>query len=236
MNTYNDDCMNVLPTIDDNSIDLVLVDLPYGQTDCHWDKCIDFEEMWKQLKRVGKDNTAFVFFTTTKFGYKLIQSNEKWFRYDLVWEKSKALGFLDANKKPLRNHELIYIFYKKLPTYNPQKTPGKPYTTKTGKGCIEVYGKRAPRSKGTINNGDRFPLSVQKFNQPSKSKHTTQKPTDLCEWLIKTYSNENDLVLDFTMGSGSTGVACKNTGRRFIGIEKDTDIFKVAEERINQQL
>ena len=231
MNIYNEDCFNVLPTLDDNSIDLVLVDLPYGQTDCKWDVCIDLEKMWEQLKRVGKENTAFVFFTTTKFGYKLIQSNEKWFRYDLVWEKCNPVGFLNSNKMPLRNHEMIYVFYQKLPTYNPQKTPGKPYIANRKKGT-NLYGITNTGENETINNGDRYPLSVQKFNKPSKSKHTTQKPNDLCEWLIKTYSNDNDVVLDFTMGSGSTGVACKNTGRRFIGIEKNLEIFKVAEERI----
>ena len=228
---FNDDCFNILPTINDESVDLVLVDLPYGQTGCKWDVCIDLDKMWEQLKRIGKENTAYVFFTTTKFGYKLIQSNEKWFRYDLVWEKSKSLGFLSANRMPLRSHEMIYIFYKKLPTYNPQKTPGKPYTRITPTKPTELYG-NAPRLVIT-NNGDRYPQSIQKFNQPAKkSNHPTQKPIDLCEWLIKSYSNENDLVLDFTMGSGSTGIACKNTGRRFIGIEKDPEIFKIAEDRL----
>jgi DNA modification methylase len=229
MELYNDDCLKILPTLGESYIDMVLVDLPYGQTDCTWDVCIDLEKMWKQLKRIGKENTAFVFFTTSKFGYKLIQSNEKWFRYDLVWQKTQSVGFLNANKMPLRNHEMIYVFYKKLPTYNPQKTFGKPYTIIHRK-PTELYGNR-PREE-TINKGDRYPVSIQKFNPPAKSQHQTQKPTDLCEWLIKTYSNEGDTILDFTMGSGTTGVACKNLNRKFIGIEMDEAYFKICEERL----
>jgi len=233
MELHNDNCFNILPTLKDKSVDLVLVDLPYGQTECKWDVCIDLNKMWEQLKRIGKENTAYVFFTTTKFGYKLIQSNEKWFRYDLVWEKSNSVGFLSANKMPLRIHEMIYVFYKKLPTYNPQKITGKPYTTSRST-RTELYGLKKELIE-TVNKGDRYPLSIQKFKNPSHKhlKHSTQKPVDACEWLIKSYSNEEDTVLDFTMGSGSTGVACKNTNRKFIGIEMDEEIFKSAEERIN---
>lgn len=234
MELHNDNCFNILPTLKDNSIDLVLVDLPYGQTENEWDRCIDLEKMWQQLKRIGKDNTAFIFFTTTKFGYKLIESNEKWFRYDLVWEKTNSVGFLQANKMPLRIHELIYIFYKRLPTYNPQKTQGEPYQVKR-KTTTEVYAgnRRKKPMCETICDGSRHPTSIQKFNNSNhKTKHPTQKPVEACEWLIKSYSNENDTVLDFTMGSGTTGVACVNTNRKFIGIEMDEKYFKIAEERI----
>jgi len=475
---FNDDCFNILPKIKSKSVDLVLVDLPYGQTACKWDSVIDLKKMWVELKKCCKRKCIYVFFTTTKFGYKIIQSNEKWFRYDLVWEKSRKVGFLSANKMPLRKHELVYVFadnntndldneynlnlrnyfkqiknyigltlkqitnkigrkaehcfyitssqfglptentyndlikeykinemkgfreYKSLKdewfmpenTYNPQKTKGKPFKVKGsklknncvyGSGSVPTHenktGDRHPTSIlhypetpegkeprehemvylfcnkeennpldfnqpirdyaqqikkyinkpmkeiiGVVNNsgithfftkgvqfrmilkkdynvlikeykinemkgfreykslknewfmpentynpqktkgkpykvkgsklknncvygndnvpthgnktGDRHPTTIVKFNNPKKSLHRTQKPVDLCEWLIKSYTNENDLVLDFTMGSGTTGVACKNTNRQFIGIEKDKKIFEIAFKRIQEVL
>ena len=237
MKLYNDDCFNVFPKIVDKSIDLVLVDLPYGQTSCEWDVCIDLEKMWKELKRISKDNTTFVFFTTTKFGYKLIQSNEKWFKYDLVWEKTIPCGFLSANRMPLRAHEMIYVFYKKLPTYHPQMTPlDKPKTRKyIDRKCDDgVYG--SVEHNYTKIRTHRHPRSVQSFKNPTRSKikHSTQKPVDLCEWLIKSYSNEGETVLDFCMGSGSSGVACQNSGREFVGIEMNDEIFKIAKERLEK--
>jgi site-specific DNA-methyltransferase (adenine-specific) len=236
MELHNDNCLNILPTLKDNSVDMVLVDLPYGQTKCKWDKRIDLDKMWEQLKRIGKTNTAFVFYTTTKFGYKLIQSNEKWFRYDLVWDKKRPTGFLTANKMPLRSHEMLYVFYKHLPTYNPQKTlMDKPITRKYNRLCkTKVYGDK--KQDFTTLSTHKYPVSIQMFNSPKGQKqlHSTQKPVEGCEWLIKSYSNEGDSVLDFTMGSGSTGEACVNTKRKFIGIEMDTDIFKIAEDRLTQ--
>jgi site-specific DNA-methyltransferase (adenine-specific) len=186
--------------------------------------------MWIELKRICKSDCIYIFFCTTKFGYKLIQSNEKWFRYDLVWEKSRKLGFLHANKMPLRKHEMIYVFanHTKL-TYNPQKTAGKPYI-RDREDCWNIYGK--VKKVSTDNKGDRHPTTILKFNNHVKALHRTQKPVDLCEWLIKTYSNESDNVLDFTMGSGTTGVACINTNRNFIGVEMDEKIFKVARHRL----
>ena len=234
MELYNNDCFEILPEIKDLSVDLVLVDLPYAQTACKWDCLIDLDKMWKELKRCCKRDCVYVFFCTTKFGYKLIQSNEKWFRYDLVWEKSRKVGFLSANKMPLREHEMVYIFKEQQGTYNAQKTEGKPYNRTQSK-QTETYGMEDIKQVITENKtGDRHPTTIVKFNNPKKSLHRTQKPVELCEWLIKSYSNENDLVLDFTMGSGTTGEACKNTNRNFIGVEKDEEIFKIAFERLNK--
>tara|TARA_R110000765_G_scaffold113294_2_gene205622 strand:- start:172 stop:1572 length:1401 start_codon:yes stop_codon:yes gene_type:complete len=462
MEIYNDDCFNIFPKIEDKSINLFLLDLPYANkkfgncTACAWDTPIDLEKMWVEIKRTMKPNGIIVFFCNTKFGYALINSNPKWFKYDLIWEKSRKVGFLSANKMPLRKHENIYIFDNKeddieivrnlelrkyaekvknyigktlkkinkelghrkaehffyikssqfvIPTqeiydqlsklydlekmegflkfddmkeleqkapattYNPQKTEGKPYKT-NGRDNIGCYGKdyhgdpidnkgdRHPTSilpefketheniyifkkeQGTynpqktegkpytatrqnadiysetidniptINKGDRHPTSILpefeetheniyifkdkggtynpqkteghkpyidkrnqpnakgyyredgtlyapkpqnnegkqhptsilpefettilKFNNPNKTIHRTQKPVDLLEWLIKTYTNEDDLVMDFCMGSGSCGVACMNTKRKFIGVERDSDIFKLAEKRIEE--
>jgi DNA modification methylase len=236
------DCLELMPTLGDNSVDMVLVDLPYGSIGCKWDIVIDLDKMWVQLKRICKPNANLVFFCTTKFGYQLIKSNEKWFRYDLVWEKTRTLGFLDAKVRPLRQHEMVYVFGRPSggkKTYNPQKTTGHKINPQ-GKGGVfcDLYGrgkketgiKTAP---GRIPDDTRFPTSIQKFGYDNGKLHSTQKPVAMCEWLIKTYSNEGETVLDFTMGSGSTIVAAKNTGREFIGIEMDEEIFKIAEERLN---
>ena len=233
----NTDCFDGFKEIKDKTVDFVCVDLPYGQTACGWDSGIDLKKMWVDLKRICKDNCIYAFFCTVKFGNSLINSNPKWFRYDIVWEKSTAVGFLNANRMPLRKHEMIYIFRpprprNNQPVYNPQKTKGKPWKTR---GCVQrkddVYGKYIPIDKEN-KTGDRHPTSIIKFNHDKETLHRTQKPVKLCEWLIKTYSNEGDLVLDFTMGSGSCVVACKNTNRRYIGIEKDKEIFDIAQKRV----
>jgi len=239
---HNDDCFNVIDTLETNSVDMVLVDLPYGQTQCKWDICIDLDIMWEKLSRVGKDHCNYVFFVTTKFGNRIINSKPKWFRYDLVWQKTSTVGFFSANKMPLRAHEMIYIF-RKTPTpkgtpwiYNPQKTAGKPYNIDNTKGDrknVEVYSiKDLPYLPNV--SGDRHPCSVFKINHDKVKFHPTQKPLELCEWLIKTYSNEGDVVLDFCMGSGTSIVASIQTKRNYIGVEKDPDIFQIAKERINQ--
>ena len=241
---HNDDCFNVIDTLETNSVDMVLVDLPYGQTDCKWDICIDLDIMWEKLSRIGKDRCNYVFFVTTKFGNHIINSKPKWFRYDLVWQKYNAVGFLTAKKMPLRAHEMIYIF-RKTPTpkgtpwiYNPQKTAGKPYNIDNTKGDrknVEVYSiKDLPYLPNV--SGDRHPCSVFKINHDKVKFHPTQKPLELCEWLIKTYSNEGDVVMDFCMGSGTSIVASIQTKRNYIGVEKDPDIFQIAKERINQNL
>jgi len=234
----NGDCLKLMPTLGDNCVDMVLVDLPYGQTSCAWDCEIDLAEMWVQLKRICKPNANIVFFCTTKFGYQLIKSNEKWFRSDLVWEKSFALGFMSAKKAVMRKHEMIYLFGKPSAggkTYNPQKTTGhktsfvKAHDYKNG--LVDVYGNKGRQA--CFLDDTRYPTSIQQFAYDKQKLHRTQKPVAMCEWLIKTYSNEGETVLDFTMGSGSTIVAAKNTGREFIGIEMDEEIFKIAEERLN---
>ena len=319
LNIFNGDCFDILSKFkpeEKDKVDLVCLDLPYGQTCLKWDSIIDLKKMWIELKRICKDNCVYIFFCTTKFGYKLIQSNEKWFRYDLVWEKSRKVGFLSANKMPLRKHEMLYVFadkeddldnsknkelraysekvfkfigktmkeikkdigsycaqhffsyrttqfelptektydilikiyklrdmegfreYKSISTqwntdnkntYNPQKVKGKPYKT-NGRKDAGIYGD----DKGIPidNKGTRHPTTIVKFNNPKKSLHPTQKPVDLLEWIIKSYTNKDDLVLDFTMGSGSCGVACLNTGRDFIGIEKDPKIYNTAHRRL----
>ena len=382
MELYNDNCFNVFPEIKDNHVDLFVLDLPYANkkfgncTACKWDTPIDLEKMWKEIKRIMKPNGVVIHFCNTKFGFTLIESNPKWFRYDLIWKKSRKVGFLSANKMPLRQHENIYIFsneeddtdivrnkelreyskkvfdyintskkdiinklgqgldhffrysssqfslpieenYNKLiaeyniekmenfktyaemkdleelTIYNPQKTEGKPYKT-NGKGKCGIYdskridnenkGDRHPTSiiemepdheniyifkdkGGTYNpqktegkpyksreriegegvyikdtykrtatedTSKRHPSSILEYKNPHKTIHPTQKPVDLIEWLIKTYSNENDVVMDFCMGSGTTGVASKNLNRKFIGVEMNKEIYDRAYKRIKE--
>ena len=238
MKLYNDDCLKVLPTIPDKSIDFILTDPPYGTTACKWDFVIPFEPMWKNLKRIVKENSAIALFGSEPFSSHLRISNIKNFKYDWIWQKEQGTGFGNAKKQPLRNLEIISIFYKNQCLYNPQKFKGKPYKTKSKSGNHKnsVYEDGGLNSIITINKGDRFPLQLLKFNRDKNKVHPTQKPVALLEYLIKTYTNENDTVLDFTMGSGSTGVACKNTNRNFIGIELDKKYFNIAKQRIESTL
>jgi len=238
MELYNDDCFNILPNIT-RKVDLVLVDLPYGQTECEWDIKIDLKKMWEELNKICKDNCIYVFFVTTKFGIDIINSKPKWFRYDIVWEKNHKVGFLNVNKQPLRQHEMIYVFYQKMGTYNPQKTVGEPYNKIINRQKANtIYGERRCAEIFTVaNTGDRHPTSIMRAsNHVACKNHPTGKPVELLELLVKTYSNENDTVLDFTMGCGSTGVACKNTKRYFIGIEKEEKYFKICKELLNINL
>ena len=228
---YNNDCLKILPTLPDHSIDMVLADLPFGTTRNQWDSVIPMDQLWKQYKRLLKVGGVVALFGDEPFSSKLRLSNPKWYRYDWYWTKNKATGFLNANRMPLKRVETISIFYPKLPLYNPQKEIGyKPYTSMTGS-KTKNYGKF--KNIKTVNDGSRYPTNVLTFNKVSKTIHPTQKPVDLLEYLIKTYTNEGMTVLDNTMGSGSTGVACKNLNRSFIGIEKDPDYFKLAKERLD---
>jgi len=230
---YLGDCLDILPTLTDKSIDHILTDIPYGTTACKWDSIIPFEPMWKELKRIIKDNGCIALFGSEPFSSYLRTSNIKWFKYDWYWNKKQGTGFLNAKRQPLKNIEQVLIFYKKQPIYNPQFTKGKPYTIKQG-GVSKVYD-NPDKEIITNNNGFRYPLTLLEFNRDKSRIHPTQKPVALLEYLIKTYTNENDTVLDFTMGSGSTGVASKNLNRNFIGIEKDKDYFDIARTRINDQ-
>ena len=235
---WQGDCLELMKNIPDGSVDLVLCDLPYGTTRNKWDSIIPLDSLWEQYKRVIKDNGAIVLFSAEPFTSLLITSNIQWFRYDLIWSKTQGSDFLNANRKPLRSHENICVFYKKQPTYNPQKTDGKPYKAKSGETTSTNFGKFNGNHYTENKDGKRCPLSVLRFTgEHSRGKqHPTQKPTDLLEWLIKTYTNEGETVLDNCMGSGSTGVACVNTNRRFIGIELDEGYFNIAKERIEKAI
>jgi site-specific DNA-methyltransferase (adenine-specific) len=226
------DCLEEMKKIPDGSIDLVLTDPPYGNTNQNkWDIIIPFEPMWTELRRVTKQNSAIVLFSQLPFGAQLICSNLKDFRYEWVYTKPNAVGFLNANRMPLRAHENVMVFYRQLPTYNPQKTEGKPYRAKSGGRTSKNYGQFNGEQHTENVDGKRFPVDVFRFNK-EQGFHPTQKPVALMEYLIKTYTNEGDTVLDFTMGSGTTGVACKNLNRNFIGIELDKDYFEIAKARI----
>jgi site-specific DNA-methyltransferase (adenine-specific) len=240
--TYRGDCLDLMPKhVKSKSIDLILCDLPYGTTNCRWDSVIDLSKLWKEYKRVIKDNGAIVLFAQTPFDKVLGASNLQMLRYEWIWQKTKATGHLNAKKMPMKAHENILVFYKKLPTYNPQKTTGhKPvnsYTKSIKEGTAdgEVYGKTKVVSGG--GNTDRYPRSIQVFaSDTQKSKlHPTQKPLALIEFLIKTYTNEGDLILDNTAGSGTTGLGAKNLNRNYIMMEKDELIYEVAKKRVEEK-
>lgn len=225
---YNEDCLEGMKLIDDKSIDMILCDLPYGTTACKWDSIIPFEPLWEQYERIIKDNGAIVLTASQPFTTVLINSNIKRFRYSWIWEKEQGVNFLMAKKQPLKVHEDICVFSKKQTVYNPQMTEGKPYIS--GKGDSgEVTGR--VKKVQTKNNGTRYPISVIQFKRET-GLHPTQKPVALFEYLIKTYTNEGETVLDNCMGSGTTAVACINTSRNFIGFELDPTYYAIAEERI----
>jgi site-specific DNA-methyltransferase (adenine-specific) len=233
---FKGDCLEVMKGIDDKSIDMILCDLPYGTTKCKWDVIIPFESLWEQYNRIIKDRGIVVLFGSEPFTSALRMSNVKNYRYDLKWEKDQGSDFLNAKLKPLKNYEDIAIFYKKRPKYNPQMREGfKEWTKKdTGKTIIEHLGRTVePREKHSVGN-KRYPLSILKFNRVRNGLHPCQKPVDLLEWLIKSYTDENDLALDNCMGVGSVGEACINTNRKFIGIELDDNYFEIAKKRIEE--
>ena len=229
---WQGDCLELMKNIPDGSVDLVLTDPPYGTTACKWDSVIPFEPMWEQLNRIIKPNGAICLFGSEPFSSALRMSNIKNFKYDWIWEKEQGANFMLCKYQPYKVHEIVSVFSKATHNYFPQMTEGKPYIS--GKGTSgEITGNRLKVQ--TKNEGKRYPRSIQRFNtEKNKSTHPTQKPIALLEYLIKTYTNEGETVLDFTMGSGSTGVACVNTNRRFIGIELDDGYFEIAKKRIEE--
>lgn len=235
---YQGDCLEVMKQIPDKSVDMILCDLPYGTTDCKWDTVIPFDKLWEQYNRIIKDNGAVVLFGSEPFSSKLRMSNIRNYKYDWVWERSYASNFLNLKKQPAKKYETISVFYKKQPTYNPQMIKGTPYEIKNSASKINPSQVKLGVKYRTAlkNNGFRYPSSILKIKNNSNAKlHPTQKPVDLCEYLIKTYTNDGDTVLDNCMGSGTTGVACKHLNRNFIGIELDPNYFKIAKNRIENE-
>lgn len=234
-------CLELMTNIPDSSIDCIIVDPPYGTTQCSWDTIIPFGDMWKQIIRITKDNSPICVFGAEPFSSFLRVSNIKMFKYDWVWQKDKATNHLNAKKQPMRRNEIISVFYNKQCLYNPQLTNKDPKNIRkspTVRSQSEVYGEMTNESVRSIPDTMSYPNETLYFRgcfgDKGKSFHPTQKPVDLIEYLLKTYTNKNDTVLDFTMGSGSIGVACGNLRRNFIGIELDQKYFDIAEERIKE--
>jgi len=229
---HQGDCLEVMPEIQAGSIDMILADPPYGTTACKWDSVIPLAAMWEQLKRVIKPNGVIVMTASQPFTSILICSNLDDFKYCWTWVKDNGTGWLNAKKQPLRASEDICVFYREQPTYNPQMRSGhKAYKTHQGDKKTENYGSQ----KGTFteSDGERYPLNVLKFNRDKSKLHPTQKPIELLSYLIATYTKPRETVLDFAMGSGSTGLAAINQNCDFIGIEKNAETFKIAQNRIN---
>lgn len=237
---WNGDCLQLMDNIPDKSIDMIFTDLPYGTTQAKWDSVIPLDELWKQYCRVAKNNAAIVLFAQTPFDKVLGASNLKMLKYEWIWEKTQATGHLNAKKMPMKAHENLLVFYKKLPTYNPQKTTGHTPVhsykkTLDVQNSTEVYGKATKEVSGG-GDTERYPRSVLIFPSDKQTSHlhSVQKPLELCKYMIRTYTNEGDRVLDSCMGSNTTGLACKNLNRKYIGIEKENDIFEIAVMRINE--
>ena len=239
INLMQGDCLELMKNIPDGSVDMILTDPPYGTTQCKWDTVIPLDSMWGQLKRIIKPNGAIVLFGSEPFSSMLRCSNLKMFKYDWVWNKTKPQGFLNAKARPLVEHELIHVFSSgtctstsKTMTYNPQGLINVDVLLKNTD--TESMGKRKSRKSGSEYKQTQsgYPRSILRYAHDQSKLHPTQKPVALLEYLIRTYTQENETVLDFTMGSGSTGVACKNTNRSFIGIELDQKYFEIAKERI----
>lgn len=237
---YHGDCLDVMATLEAGSFDAIIADLPYGTTACRWDTVIPFEPLWAQYKRLIKPRGAIVLFGSQPFTSALVMSNPKWFKYAWVWEKSKASNFLLARKQPMKVHEDVLVFCDGAPIYYPQKTAGEPYSGekragKKGSNTDVFNAVPNPAKRAGSKDGSRFPRTVQYFvtaEAEGTTIHPTQKPVALLEYLIRTYTNEGETVLDNVMGSGTTGVACIQTGRRFVGIEKEAAYFDIAKRRV----
>jgi site-specific DNA-methyltransferase (adenine-specific) len=237
INLIHGDCLEEMKNIDGQSINMILCDLPYGTTACKWDTVLDFGLLWNQYKRIIKERGAIVLFGSQPFTSNLVMSNPKWFRYEWIWQKDKGANIGVMKYQPMKYHENIVVFSKKAHKYHPQmekrleknKRNNKPRTT-----WCSTQQRHIVVEKSRGNNDYKFPSSIQKCNTIRRGLHPTQKPVPLLEYLLKTYTEENDLVLDNCMGSGSTGVACKNLKRSFIGIEKDEEYYKIAKDRIGE--
>lgn len=238
---YRGDCLSVMDRIPDESIDMILTDLPYHshnhKSSCN--KTLDYEQMWEQYNRIIKPNGAIILMTQGKDMFNVYNSNPDMYRYDLVWNKMMPTGFLNCNRMPLRNHKNIMVFYKNTPKYNPQmKDAGENKTHHKGSninvGNNRTYGDFRPTESDTCSNGLKHPSSVLEFQKPHPSKaiHNNELPVELCEWLIRTYTDSGDTVLDSCMGCGTTGIACQNIKRKFIGIELDKDYYMATVERL----
>lgn len=235
VNLMQGDCLELMKSIPDASVDMILCDLPYGTTQCKWDSVIDYNGLWREYLRIAKESAAIVLTAMQPFTSALIMSQPNLFKYEWIWEKGSATGFLNAKKQPLRAHENVCVFYRKQCTYNPQFTYGHERKTATKKTVnSECYGKAIKVTD--YDSTDRYPRSVQFFSSDKQkvNLHPTQKPAALMEYLVLTYSNKGDTVLDNCMGSGTTGVACVKTGRDFIGIEMEKKYFEVAKDRIEK--
>lgn len=233
------DCLDILPTLD-VQVDAIITDLPYGTTACKWDVVIPFEPMWKQVKRLLKPRGAFVTTASQPFTSLLVCSNIEWFRHELFWDKKNAQNFVRSKYEPRKIHENLLVFASGDTVYHPQFSTGKPYTWKfTGaKHKLTKMSKSGGTSYDMLgiyeNDGKRFPTTYISFPRVEGKIHPTQKPVALYEYLIRTYTNEGNTVMDFCMGSGTTGKACMNTGRNFIGIEKDAGYFEIAKGEIEK--
>ncbi len=241
---YNEDCLEGMKRIPDGSIDMILCDLPYGTTACKWDTILPFEDMWLQYERVIKNCGAIVLTASQPFTTKLISSNIDLFKYELIWIKTKPTGFINAKNAPLKKHENIVVFSKgntannnkNNMTYNPQDLVASGKFKKSKYDPNDILGLRPSRNNGGyIQQFTNYPTSILEFSSESKTVHPTQKPVALFEYLIKTYTNEGDIVLDNCIGSGTTAIACINTGRNFIGFELDKHYCEIANERITQR-
>jgi len=237
MKIFNNDCLETLKDIEDKSVDCFICDLPYGTTECNWDNKINLDELWREMKRIARnDKTPYFFFCDMKLAIDIINSNRKWFRYDMVIHKSKKVGFFHAKLMPMRQHELLLVFYKKLPTYNVEAnhilTPVKKKIENRDENS--VYGARSKSNHSAFTYDPPLPCSILKMeNSKIKRNHPTEKSQDILEWIIKYYTNSGDTILDPTMGSGSTGVAAKTLNRNFIGIELDEKYYEIAKKRLD---
>lgn len=248
MRLYQGDCLEIMPSLANESVDMVLCDLPYGITACKWDTVIPLDALWAEYRRIVKSDGAIVLFSSQPFTSILVNSNLSMFKYEWIYQKFVGSNFANAKKMPIKEHENVLVFYEKPPTYNPQmqerseggkKRLRTPYKSNSQTPC-EVMGQIQRNVVGkTYNPALRLPGSVQKFNNRAKGSrglHPTQKPIELCEYLIKTYTNEGETILDNCMGSGTTGVACRNLNRQFIGIEKEQKYFDIALRRLGSQI